>query len=115
VRHVQRCRAGGEVTNQQKLFVLLAEIRQCINDNHLMAAQRKILAIEDLLREPPTAVPLDEDIWSAPDEPWRLTNPATRGPYGSHYYVCCDPFVAIPNGQICPVCMARATAPEAEK
>jgi hypothetical protein len=39
----------GEVTNQQKLFVLLAEIRQCINDDHLMAAQRKITAIEDLL------------------------------------------------------------------
>jgi hypothetical protein len=47
-----RRRAGGAVTNQQKLFVLLAEIRRCIDDLQLGAAQRKINAIEATLREP---------------------------------------------------------------
>ena len=33
-----------------KIFVLLSEIRQCINDDHLMAAQRKVQAIETFLQ-----------------------------------------------------------------
>ncbi len=38
---------------QQQVFVLLAEIRQCINDDRRMAAQRKIIAIESLVKEFP--------------------------------------------------------------
>jgi hypothetical protein len=44
-----------EWTDKQKMFVILAEIRQCINDDHLMAAQRKVMAIETLLKEPAAA------------------------------------------------------------
>lgn len=39
----------------QKIFVLLSEIRQCINDDRLMAAQRKVMAIETILRQYPNA------------------------------------------------------------
>ncbi len=38
-------------TDREKIFVLLAEIRQCINDDHLMAAQRKVMAIEAVMQQ----------------------------------------------------------------
>ncbi len=40
----------GELTAVQKMFVLLAEIRHCINDDRLMAAQRKVTAVETILK-----------------------------------------------------------------
>lgn len=46
------------MTDVQKMFVLLAEIRQCINDDNLMAAQRKVMAIETMLK---SAASLDEE------------------------------------------------------
>jgi hypothetical protein len=42
-----------------KLFILLAEIRQCINDDKLMAAQRKVMAIEELVRAGRSRPPAD--------------------------------------------------------
>lgn len=38
------------MNNLQKMFTLLAEIRHCINDDRLMEAQRKVMAIEDILK-----------------------------------------------------------------
>ncbi len=38
-------------SDKEKILVLLSEIRQCINDDRLMAAQRKIMAIESILQE----------------------------------------------------------------
>jgi hypothetical protein len=43
-------RPQAELSDQQKIFVLLAEIRRCINDDKLMPAQRKILALEEIVR-----------------------------------------------------------------
>jgi hypothetical protein len=51
----------------------------------------------------------DEDV-----ETFRLTNPAPRGPYGTYYWVCCDPFLAIRNARPCPAChRVELTAPAA--
>lgn len=57
------CLEKGEIcmTDVQKMFVLLAEIRQCINDDNLMAAQRKVMAIETMLKAQPLAASLDEE------------------------------------------------------
>jgi len=40
-----------ELSTTQKIFVLLSEIRHCINDDRLMEAQRKVFAIEALVKE----------------------------------------------------------------
>jgi hypothetical protein len=45
----------------QKMFVLLSEIRQCINDDHLVAAQRKVLAVEAMLKEEPRCTAVSPD------------------------------------------------------
>ncbi len=44
----------GELTAVRKMFVLLSEIRRCINDDKLMAAQQKVLAIETIVKGVPT-------------------------------------------------------------
>lgn len=40
----------GGPTDVQMIFVLLAEIRRCINDDNLIAAQNKILAVETIFK-----------------------------------------------------------------
>ncbi len=38
------------LSDAAKMFVLLSEIRHCINDDNLMAAQRKIVSVETILK-----------------------------------------------------------------
>jgi hypothetical protein len=66
------------------MFVLLSEIRHCINDDHLMAAQRKVLAVETILKAsalPPPVAPIERGEKLNP-YPSALPSPVEPPPQG---------------------------------